>query len=417
MNHDIPPEKSAQKPREKQSFEAVGEIVSIFLRGKTWYANYQLDGRQHRKSLSTTSLKEARRQAIRLEADILTGRFKQHSEVATIAEAVAAYKESLRTEKRAKKTIVKYDKVLDRVLALAESLKAKTMDRMNLAFMDRYRSMRVKEGRADKTIYNEATVVRQLVNFALAREMVFHDPMKGVKLKKPRPTSQPCWTLDEVRSILAAAPGYLKPALTLLAETGMRFGELAWLTWDDVDTEGNVLWVRPKDDWVPKTGDRRHIPISPGARAVLDALPKTWRWVTTMPASKRCPKQGRQWTERRMLTTLQRVLKALGLPGKIHTFRHFFISNALTQGIPTATVRSWVGHVDDKIIALYTHVHDHASQTAMQRLAEANSKNLQVKETENERIETEVVSAQTQHTPPQEAQASGATAGVEAASA
>jgi hypothetical protein len=36
-----------------------------------------------------------------------------------------------------------------------------------------------------------------------------------------------------------------------------------------------------------------------------------------------------------------------------------------------AVVREWVGHVDDEVIKLYTHVHDHASQAAMQRLSNA----------------------------------------------
>src|SRR3954468_15816471 len=100
--------------------------------------------------------------------------------------------------------------------------------------MDAYRRERVQAGAAPKTVYTETVVVRQLVNFALSRDMLAADPLKGLKLKKPKPTRQPCWTLDEVTAILAAAPAEVRPALTLLAVTGMRFGELSWLTWDDV---------------------------------------------------------------------------------------------------------------------------------------------------------------------------------------
>jgi len=46
---------------------------------------------------------------------------------------------------------------------------------------------------------------------------------------------------------------------------------------------------------------------------------------------------------------LKRLLKKLGLPGHLPTFRHTFISLALTRGVPEATVRKWVGHVDDEI--------------------------------------------------------------------
>jgi integrase len=169
----------------------------------------------------------------------------------------------------------------------------------------------------------------------------------------------------------------VQPALTLLAETGMRFGELQWLTWEDIDLAANVLHVRPKDGWKPKSGDQRAVPLSPAARRALESLPRRWRWAVTMPPSRSHPQPGRQWTERRLLAALKRVLKAVGLPGKLHTFRHTFISHALLNGVPAAVVREWAGHVDEAVIRLYTHVHDDASQAAMRRLAGADQGNHQ----------------------------------------
>jgi integrase len=72
------------------------------------------------------------------------------------------------------------------------------------------------------------------------------------------------------------------------------------------------------------------------------------------------------------LSALKGVLRWLGLPGKLHTFRHAFISNALLQGRPVAVVQEWVGHVDEQIIGHYTHVHSDASQSTMRKLATAN---------------------------------------------
>jgi hypothetical protein len=46
----------------------------------------------------------------------------------------------------------------------------------------------------------------------------------------------------------------------------------------------------------------------------------------------------------------------------------------LLNGIPVAVVREWVGHVDEEVIKLYTHVHNSASQSAMQRLEDANQR-------------------------------------------
>ncbi len=89
--------------------------------------------------------------------------------------------------------------------------------------------------------------------------------------------------------------------------------------------------------------------------------------MVTAPPSPRYPRGDHQVSGRRLLGVLKRVLRRLGLPGHLHTFRHAFISTALTQGIPEALVREWVGHVDPDIMKLYTHIASQASQAAMKR--------------------------------------------------
>jgi integrase len=353
--------------------EPVGDRVRIYRRGATWYANFQHDGRQHRPSLKTTSKKEARRRALRIEADLAAGAgFGAPPPPTRVADVIAAYTDFLRTEDRAPKTLAKYAMVFARVAALAAARRVRDVSGLDRSFVDAYRRQRADAGAAPKTRHTETVIVRQLVNFALSRDLIAADPLKGLKLKKPQPTPQPCWTHAEVGRILAASPPEIRPGLTLLAETGMRFGELAWLTWADVDPAANLLRIQPTDGWKPKTGDQRAVPLTPTAAGVLAGLPRRFRWVVTLPPSARCREAGRPWTERRLLAALKRVLAAVGLPGKLHTFRHTFISNALVKGVPVAVVKEWVGHVDDEIIRHYTHVHNDASQAAMRRLAEAN---------------------------------------------
>jgi len=330
--------------------EPVGERVRIFRRGKTWHANFQRGHQQHRVSLRTTKKKEAQRRALKIEAELAAGLWKPVADVATVEQAVAAYMDFLRVEDRAPKTLTKYAAVFKQVVALARARKVRDLSGIDLAFVDAYRRARTDAGTALKTRYTETVILRQLINFALTRDMLAVDPLKGLKLKKPKPTPQPCWTFAQVTAILAASPDRVRPALTLLAETGMRFGELAWLTWADVERPANLVRIQPKEGWKPKTGDQRAVPLSPTAHRILAALPEQWRWVVTMPPSRAHPRPGRKWTERRLLGELKRILAPLGLTGKLHTFRHSFISNALLRGTPVAVVKEWVGHVDDEIL-------------------------------------------------------------------
>lgn len=362
----------------KHRFEPVGDLVRIFRRGPKWYANYQLDGRQHRKALGTSSKKEARRLAIQLEADILQGRHQVLPKPPTIEAVLGDYEQYLRTEGRAPKTLVKYLKVFERVRDLAQRRAARTINSLNKRFVDAYRSERVQAEAAPKTVYCETVIVRQIVNFALSREWIAADPLKNYKVKKPKPRHQPCWTPAEVEQIIQASRESERPKFILLADSGMRVGELKHLTWADVDFELNVIQVQPKDGWAPKTGDRRAIPMSPRVRALLESWPRRGPWVFTAAPSAQYPKGGHQISERHLLVSLKRVLKRLGLPGHLHTFRHAFISGALTRGTPEAIVRQWVGHVDAAILKLYTHIADASSQAAMQRLVDGTVKPLQV---------------------------------------
>src|SRR5262249_16129285 len=106
----------------------------------------------------------------------------------------------------------------------------------------------------------------------------------------------------------------------------------------------------------------------------LRKLPRRSNWVVTSAKSSRYPQSGHQISERRLLQPLKRVLKKINLPGHVHTFRHSFISNALIQGIPEATLRTWVGQVDGETMKIYTHIASSLAQEAMQQLADANAR-------------------------------------------
>jgi len=353
----------------KHNYEPVGDVVRIFRRGPIWWANFQRGGRQHRKTLNTASKKEARRLALLLEAELLEGRYQPRLKAPTVDEAVDAYMRYLRTERRAAKTLRKYETVLDRVRELLRVRRAASLLDLNLQAVDAYRHARVAAGAAPKTVYTETVILRQLVNFALGRGLIADDPLRGLKIREPKPTPQPCWVAEEVEKILTAAPQAYRAAWTLLADTGMRVAELTHLTWADVDFVGNVLHIRPKEGWKPKTGDQRAIPMTRRVRDLLEGQPRRTHWVVTSPPSTRYPLGDHQVSERRLLRALKRVLGRLELPGHLHTLRHAFISKALLAGIPEAVVREWVGHVDRDILRLYTHIASAASQEAMRRFA------------------------------------------------
>lgn len=350
--------------------ERVGEVASIFNRNGVWYINMQFRGKQIRKSLKTSNKKEARARALALERELLKGETVKtvESEPALITDAIEALIQSCKTEELRPKTISKYRQVLKGVADFAESRDLYKLEQLDMRFVDAYRQYRKQDGAKPKTIYTEVGVIRRLLLFAKTRRMLNEDPLDGLKLTEPKTEPQPFWNWDELELILESSSKVHRPVFTFLAETGLRIGELRWLTWDDVDLKQGLIHIRPKDNWTTKTGNVRSIPISDRARGVLQKQPRHSRWVFTARASPKYPQGDHQVSERRLLESLKRTLKKLKLKGHLHTFRHSFISRAIVEGIPEAIIRTWVGHVDHKTLQHYTHIANRESQAAMQRL-------------------------------------------------
>lgn len=353
----------------RDNYLPAGDRVSIFLRGKTWYANYQLNGQQVRRSLKTGSKKEAILRAQRLETELDHGVIPQTSRSEGIDGVAQEFIAFHAAEDRAAKTLVKYRAVTDEIVSLATKLKRFRADQLDAHFADRFRAACKKAGNSPKTIYNKLIILRSLTLFAMRRKMCQVDPLSGYKLKKPQPTPQPCWTPTEADAIIAAAPPAYKNFFMFLRETGCRVGEAQFLTPADLDFRRGVIHIRPKEGWKPKTGDHRQIPMTSRMRTLLEALPRKGAWVFTAPVTSKHPLAGRQISERRSLQALKRVLKRLKLEGHQHTFRHTYISQALMKGVPEAVVRSWVGHVDPDILRLYTHVADDVSKMYVERFS------------------------------------------------
>ena len=237
--------------------------------------------------------------------------------------------------------------------------------------MDAFRAEWKKKALTNNTIHDMLVVIRSVILFAYRRKLASSDSLAEYVLKKPKRKPQSCFSEDQVNNILSTSPPTYQALFTFLAETGTRINEARHLEWPDVDWKQNVIHIRPKPqhNWRPKSGDQRVVPISSKLRALLKSHSRSDNWLFTAPVTPRNSERGRQVSDRRALSALNRVLKRLKISkGHLHTFRHSFISRALSAGIPEAVVRSWVGHVDDDVLKLYTHIADKTSQRVMARL-------------------------------------------------
>lgn len=300
----------------------------------------------------------------------MTGHATDDRRPPTIREVAEAFRESKETVGLARRTLQKYEHCIRVLYQLAEEQGIKRITQITPAFMDKFREHRIAElakrpGRdGQKTATNDLVTIRGIVNFALRRRLIREDPLAGYSIKKAKTKPQPYWVQTELDRILKASRRQPhKDVFLLLAWTGMRIGEVEYLTWEDIDFDNRVIKIQEKDFWKPKTGDARSVQKSSEVVQLLSRQPKGLRWVFTFPTDG--PRPQRQIRQRRILQYLKRVLKKLGLKGHVHTFRHTFVSLALTRGVALPVVREWVGHLDPETIRRYTHIGSEVSQAAM----------------------------------------------------
>ena len=139
--------------------------------------------------------------------------------------------------------------------------------------------------------------------------------------------------------------------IRLLLLTGCRKGELLTLRWSDY-REGH-LFLRDS-----KTGPRT-VWLSAPARAILDALDRTGRWV--FPAPNGGGPQTRNWLD----CFWRRVRAEADIEDvRLHDLRHTHASIALRQGATVLAIGRLLGHADPQTTLKYAHPADAMAMAA-----------------------------------------------------
>ena len=383
---------TTESRKEKIQWEKIGQIVSIGRRGKVWHYNLQdpfhlnTKGkpRQVRRSLGTTNKQAANKKALKIEEEVLAGEDPSYQPSPTVEQGINIYTTYLEVERRSRKTMTKYQAVFVNLRGICCDLGVGNMSQVNLRVMDAFRAKRAADGIGPKTLHVESMIVRQLVKHLYSREHIKVDPLRGLKLRCPKATKQPCLSPEEMAQVIAVSGEPARTFFLALRRLGVRANEAIHLMWSDVDFDAGFIHVRAKGweerptegkpvkmTWRPKTGEERAIPMTPDLKLSLLALPQRGFWVFTKPPSRSDPAGEVRVNYKWMLRRLKQAAKMFGLEGGLHAFRHGFISDAVLKGIPEAAVQEWAGHVAPETMKIYTHVRDEVSKTLMAKLYDA----------------------------------------------
>ena len=151
-------------------------------------------------------------------------------------------------------------------------------------------------------------------------------PRKGIRILYP----------DEEARLLKACPQpWVRAAIIVALETGLRGSTLMSLEWTQIGKDG---WLRLRGDQL-KSGREMEVPLSPRAREALERVrdKHLWNWPKDKPGTKVGRK--RKWIFWRHLRTLKwywwQAVQAAGIPPlRFHDLRSTFLTRCRQRGVP-----------------------------------------------------------------------------------
>lgn len=228
--------------------------------------------------------------------------------------------------------------------------------------LDLVEHMLVAQGRAATGAGNILRALSAMAEDAITDELLGANPFKGVKVRKadPRaakPSRKPRVLTWEQMHIFAASAGTSEPMIRMLADCGLRVGELFALRRELQDLKAGVFVV-DGSAWegrvVSSSEEKRHDrsgPIAPGCLELLRAMPTRIDspWLFPTPS-------GRLWRVNNFYRDVWRPAReASGIEARPHDFRHSWVSLLSAAGIDPADLADIAGHSVETATARYRH--------------------------------------------------------------
>jgi integrase len=242
---------------------------------------------------------------------------------------------------------------------------------------------------ADRTVFLELTLLKSVVNWLVANGHLPAGSDLNYPLRKPQGTDTYCYSPAEVSAMVAycrthAQLAWLANVIVALAHTGLRISELASLRWSDINLTSNKESLTVADERSSRRMRRagtarttkgrrsRKIPIHPGLKELLMSMERQADGYVFHAA------RGGKLLARNVLQmfidgVIDPLKKKFPTPageigfehGRLHSFRHFFCSQAFLGGASEGEIKEWLGHADSKMVEHYRHLRSEDAQRKM----------------------------------------------------
>lgn len=211
--------------------------------------------------------------------------------------------------------------------------------------------------------YAVKKALSSMLTSAKGRKLIIVNPARDLKVKRVKPKETAIWNKNQLRSFLMEAKrsSSYYAAYAIMANYGLRRGEVLGIRWEDVDFEGGYIRIRqqivplnnkPVVGELKTDSSNRDLALNEYLVDILRA-----RFVSGMSGLIFHTESGKPIAPRNFYRDFQKVAKRANLPHiKIHAFRHMAACFMRDEGIDPKTCQSILGHATlDMTLRIYQH--------------------------------------------------------------
>lgn len=257
----------------------------------------------------------------------------------TLKDAHTQFTEYLGSRKRARATIVAYGKDIEQVTIYLGNMGKKTISDISRDEIDSFLKKLASDSYTPKSISRKINSIKTFFRFLKASGIITSDP--AIEIEHPKYEVKPPRILSKIeyRALRDACRGDVRiyAIVELFLQTGVRIGELASLTLEDL--KGTDVHIAAQEGHAERT-----VPLNKAGKDALDKYIET-RGTNAQSSALFITKTGRPLLIRNIRTAIDRYFRIAGIEGaKVNDLRHTFIAHHLMAGTPITTLSKLVGH-------------------------------------------------------------------------
>ncbi|MBP8979417.1 tyrosine-type recombinase/integrase [Candidatus Dojkabacteria bacterium] len=268
-------------------------------------------------------------------ADINNVNFKEKAEL---------FAKDLTSKGRSESTVIAYAKDIEQLLNYLSKRGILSLDKVTIEDLEGYKQNLQDNNYTPKSVSRKINSTRTFFRFLLENNFVSDNVSE--KLAHPRFEIKPPRVLTEMeyRALrdVSRVDIRLYSIVEILLQTGIRIGELAGLSLDDIrkSKDGKIDFL-----YIKAAGSHpaRKVPLNKSAKKALDD------YIAVRPETEEdtifITKNGRPLLVRNIRTAIDKSFERAGIKNaKVNDLRNTFIAHHLANGVGLPTVSKLVGH-------------------------------------------------------------------------